>query len=141
LIDVSERSGRAPDNAGLGKAVRLPSIAPLRWLLLGLILVVAASPAGRALAHDHEPHHGHDGQHGAVDHDEARRAVARGEIRPLAELLTMIRDKLPGEITGVEIERRHGQWLYEFHVVDKAGRLFEVYVDPLSGEIRQTREK
>ncbi|WP_322518325.1 PepSY domain-containing protein [Rhodopseudomonas palustris] len=104
----------------------------VRPLVAGLML---AAMAGGALAHDH----GHD--RGRHDHDEARLAVQRGEIRPLAELLTMVRDKLPGEITGVEIERRHGQWLYEFIVVDKNGRLFEVYVDPQSAEIRKTREK
>jgi uncharacterized membrane protein YkoI len=119
----------------------LPSIAPMRWLLLGLVLAVATAPSGRTLAHDHDHHHAHDGDRGRHDHDEARRAVERGEIRPLAELLTKIRDKLPGEITGVEIERHDDRWLYEFLVVDKAGRLLEVYVDALSGDIRQTREK
>ncbi|MCG6207227.1 peptidase [Rhodopseudomonas sp. HC1] len=85
-----------------------------------------------AAAHDHS---------GRRDHDDARLAVQRGEIRPLAELLTIVRDKLPGEITGVEIERHHGEWLYEFIVVDKRGRLFEVHVDPQSGAIRDTKEK
>ncbi|MBI5128200.1 MAG: PepSY domain-containing protein [Rhodopseudomonas palustris] len=105
-----------------------------RPLLAGLMLAVIA---GGASAHDH----GSDRDRGRHDHDEARLAVQRGEIRPLAELLTMVRGKLPGEITGVEIERHHGQWLYEFIVVDKNGRLFEVYVDPQSGEIRKTKEK
>jgi len=101
-----------------------------RPLLAGLMLALIA---GGASAHDHD--------RGRHDHDEARLAVQRGEIRPLAELLTLVRGKLPGEITGVEIERHHGQWLYEFIVVDKNGRLFEVYVDPQSGEIRKTKEK
>ncbi|MCP9628188.1 PepSY domain-containing protein [Rhodopseudomonas palustris] len=106
-----------------------------RPLTAGLILALLAAPVSvspvSAHDHDHERH----------DHDEARLAVQRGEIRPLAELLSMVRDKLPGEITGVEIERHHGQWLYEFIVVDKAGRMYEVHVDPQSGEIRKTREK
>jgi uncharacterized membrane protein YkoI len=104
-----------------------------RPLTAGLILALLAAPVSVSpvSAHDHERH----------DHDEARLAVQRGEIRPLAELLSMVRDKLPGEITGVEIERHHGQWLYEFIVVDKAGRMYEVHVDPQSGEIRKTREK
>ncbi len=105
-----------------------------RPLLAGLILALMLAPATLpASAHDHD--------HDRHDHDEARLAVQRGEIRPLAELLTMVRDKLPGEITGVEIERHHGQWLYEFIVVDKAGRMYEVHVDPQNGEIRKTREK
>ncbi|MFZ5738802.1 putative membrane protein YkoI [Rhodopseudomonas thermotolerans] len=106
-------------------------------LTLAALIAAASLPSARLLAHDHI-HGAHDRRH---DHDEARRAVERGEIRPLTELLAMVRDKLPGEITGVEIERHHDRWLYEFIVVDKAGRLYEVYLDALSGEIRRTREK
>ncbi|ABE41621.1 Propeptide, PepSY amd peptidase M4 [Rhodopseudomonas palustris BisB5] len=127
----------------------METLTPIRWLVLGLALAGAAMPAIAvpAFAHEHDRHHrgghGHaEGrEHRHASHDEVRRAVERGEIRPLAELLTMIRDKLPGEITSVEIERDDGRWIYEFHVVDKRGRLFEVYVDPLSGDIRETREK
>ncbi|MFT4277873.1 MAG: peptidase [Rhodopseudomonas sp.] len=108
------------------------------FILAFTVLTVAALlPSACLVAHAHD-HGAHDRRH---DHDEARRAVERGEIRPLAELLGRVRDKLPGEITGVEIERHHDQWLYEFIVVDKAGRLYEVYVDALSGEIRRTKEK
>lgn len=102
---------------------------PITGLMLVALALAGSASAG---AHDHS---------GRRDHDEARLAVQRGEIRPLAELLSIVRDKLPGEITGVEIERHHGEWLYEFIVVDKIGRLFEVYVDPQSGAIRKTREK
>ncbi|WP_022722898.1 PepSY domain-containing protein [Rhodopseudomonas sp. B29] len=115
--------------------VSLPRRHLLRAVVAALFLVAPG------VGHAHDGGHGDEHGHGRHDHDEARLAVERGEIRPLAELLTVIRGKLPGEITGVEIERHHGEWLYEFIVVDKAGRLFEVYVDPNSGAIRQTREK
>lgn len=75
------------------------------------------------------------------DHDAARRAVQAGEIRPLAEILAQIRDKLPGEVVGVEVERRNDRWLYELRTVDRAGRLFEVHVDGNSGSIERVREK
>ena len=75
------------------------------------------------------------------DHDLVRRAVERGEIRPLSEILKEVRDKLPGEITGVEAERKNGRWRYEFRVVDRKGRLFEVYVDAQTGEIGAVKEK
>jgi uncharacterized membrane protein YkoI len=74
-------------------------------------------------------------------HDEVRHAVERGEIRPLAEILAAIGDKLPGEVAGVEIEREEGRWVYEFRVIDSKGRLFEVYVDARSGTIERTEEK
>ncbi|MGE0750319.1 MAG: PepSY domain-containing protein [Variibacter sp.] len=78
---------------------------------------------------------------GARDHDEARRAAEAGEIRPLAEILNFVGGKLPGEIVRVKIERENGLWVYEFRVVDSKGRLFEVYVDGRTGEIKRIKEK
>ena len=77
----------------------------------------------------------------ARDHDEARRAVEAGEIRPLAEILNAVRAKLPGEVVGVKLEREGAAWMYEFRVVDEKGRLFEIHVDARSGEIERTKEK
>jgi uncharacterized membrane protein YkoI len=96
-------------------------------LMVGLLL--AAVPA--ALASDH------------VERapEEVRRAVQAGEIRSLADILAAVRSKLPGEIVGVEIERKHGRWIYEFRIVDSKGRLYEVYVDARSGNIEKIKEK
>lgn len=77
----------------------------------------------------------------ARDHDEARRAVEAGEARPLTEILSIVRDKLPGEIVRVNLERQHGLWVYEFRVIDSKGQLFEVHVDARSGEIGRIKEK
>ena len=75
------------------------------------------------------------------DHDVARQAVERGEIKPLAEILQVVRDKLPGEIAGVKIEREGGRLTYELRIVGARGRLLEVHVDAATGEIGRTREK
>jgi uncharacterized membrane protein YkoI len=75
------------------------------------------------------------------DHDTVRQAVERGEIRSLSDILGALRGKLPGEITGVKIEQKNGRWLYEFRVVDSAGRLFDVYVDARTAEIARIKEK
>jgi uncharacterized membrane protein YkoI len=77
----------------------------------------------------------------ARDHDDALRAVGAGEIRPLAEILTAIKGKLPGEVVGVRLEREAGAWAYELRVVDDKGRLFEVHVDAKSGEVGKTKVK
>lgn len=98
-----------------------------KGLAIGLLSALAAFPAP-ARADDR-------------DHDLARQAVERGEIKPLAEILHMVRDKLPGEIAGVKIERKGGRLMYEFRVVGARGRLLEVYVDAATGEIGRTREK
>ena len=75
------------------------------------------------------------------ERDEVRQAVQRGHIRSLADILAAIRGKLPGEVAGVEIERKDGRWLYEFRVIDDKGRLFEVYVDAKTAAIERTKEK
>lgn len=74
-------------------------------------------------------------------HDEVRRAVEAGEIRPLADILAEVRAKLPGEVAGVEIEHKNGRWLYEFRVIDAQGRIYEVYVDARSADIERVKEK
>ena len=61
-------------------------------------------------------------------------------VRSLTSL-TAVRGKLPGEVAGVEIDRKDGRWRYEFRVVDSQGRLFEVYIDARNGEIQRIKEK
>ncbi len=75
------------------------------------------------------------------DHEVARQAVARGEIKSLTDILQAVRGKLPGEVAGVKLERKHGRLVYEFRVVGAQGRLLEVHVDAATGDIYRTREK
>src|SRR4051794_5937440 len=77
----------------------------------------------------------------ARDQDDARRAVEAGEIRPLADILNTVKDKLPGEVVGVKLERETGTWKYELRVVDDKGGLFEIHVDAKSGVVERTKEK
>jgi hypothetical protein len=111
-------------------------------LICGLSVAATGLPAYRAAADPPGGHHGERyGRDDRHDHDAVRDAVERGEIKPLAQLLDLVKGKLPGEITGVDIERHRGLWLYEFRVIDKEGRLFDVYVDAQNGEIKRTKEK
>jgi uncharacterized membrane protein YkoI len=98
-----------------------------RTALFWFALAAAAAPA----AAKSDPH----------DHDAVRIAVERGEIRPLVEILAIVRAGLPGQVAGVEIERKSGRWIYEFRVVNAKGGLFEVYVDARTGEIIRIKEK
>ncbi len=102
---------------------------PFRSALWAVVLAVAAGAIGAPSPAC------------ARDHDEARQAVERGEIRPLVEILAAVRGKLPGEIVRVELERKNGRWLYEFRIVDHQGRVFEVLVDARTAEIVRTQEK
>ncbi|MBK1730963.1 PepSY domain-containing protein [Thiococcus pfennigii] len=73
------------------------------------------------------------------DHDRARHALERGEVRPLAEILQRVAARVPGEVVGVELERwgrsDERRWAYELEIIAPNGRLREVYVDAATGEI------
>jgi uncharacterized membrane protein YkoI len=99
-----------------------------RAAALVITVAVAASWPTVARADGHE----RDALHEAVEH---------GEIRSLADILATIRDKLPGEVAGVAVERKDGRWIYEFRVVDRQGRLFEVNVDARTATIDRVKEK
>jgi uncharacterized membrane protein YkoI len=101
-----------------------------RHALCGILLGAAALASGAAFADKREQ-----------DLDAIRIAVEKGEIRPLAEIVAGIRNKLPGDIVGTEVERKDGRWIYEFRVVDSKGRLYEAYVDAKSGDLDRIKEK
>src|SRR5688572_19498771 len=64
------------------------------------------------------------------DQEIARRALIEGRIRSLSEITEMVKSKLPGSIIGVELEvEDDGRIVYEFDVLNGAGKLKEVEVD------------
>ncbi len=75
------------------------------------------------------------------DHDAARRAVERGEIRPLNEILTALRERVPGQVVDVELESEDGIWVYEIKVLDPGGRRTKIYVDARTGEILKSKSR
>lgn len=108
-----------------------------RRLLLASLLALAVMPASNALADRGESD---DDQHGRSrrsgrrdqddrDHQAAARALAAGEIRPLEEILEIVRKAHPGEIAGIEFERKDGRWLYEIKLITPDSRYVEIYVD------------
>jgi uncharacterized membrane protein YkoI len=69
------------------------------------------------------------------DHDRARAALERGEVRPLAEILAAAAAEVPGEVVELELEREHGRWVYELKVIAPDGRVLEVMVDAASARV------
>jgi|SRR5262249_21625564 len=64
------------------------------------------------------------------DHDLARKALLEGRIRPLAEIIEMVKSKIPGVILSVQIEiDDQKRFVYEFDIVTREGKLKEVDVD------------
>lgn len=99
------------------RARKLAARAAPAALALGLTLLWPALPAG------------------AGDHDLAREALQRGEVRPVAEVLAVVGAEVPGEVIEVELEREYGRLVYELKVIAPDGRVSEVLVDAATAEI------
>ncbi|WP_347266634.1 PepSY domain-containing protein [Paracoccus sp. (in: a-proteobacteria)] len=69
------------------------------------------------------------------DYEFAREAVARGEILPLAEVLSRLQASHPGQVTEVELARERGRLVYEVGLVTPGGRLIEVATDAATGRV------
>ncbi|MBK1717046.1 PepSY domain-containing protein [Thiocystis violacea] len=104
---------------------------PLAFVLSGLLTGSSANAAPQ-----------HDAEH---DHDRARQALSRGEVRPITEILTQVATEVPGEVVEVEFERsrRHGAeaWIYELKIMAEDGRLLEVQVDAATSRVLVAEEK
>ncbi|MBN9672000.1 PepSY domain-containing protein [Roseibium aggregatum] len=89
--------------------------------ILGLIacLLVAAPAAARK----------------GFDQDAARAAVLRGEILPLGEILAIAEAEVAGRVIEVELDKRHGRFIYEFEFITPEGQLIELEIDARSGEV------
>lgn len=70
------------------------------------------------------------------DQDAARRALARGEIMPLKDILERLEEVLPGNnVIRVRFDRDDGLYIYELRVIDARGVLREVEMDAKNGRI------
>ena len=71
------------------------------------------------------------------DHEQARLALRRGEIRPLSQIMEELRSQIGGEVIEVSFKtkRRGRNYAYEFKVVMPNGRLSEVLVDAATAKI------
>ncbi|MFC3691778.1 PepSY domain-containing protein [Chenggangzhangella methanolivorans] len=66
------------------------------------------------------------------DQDRARRALERGEIRPLDQVLDAARKALPGDVVKVELDEDDGRWTYEIKILTPSGERREVEIDAKS---------
>lgn len=75
------------------------------------------------------------------DHDDARAALARGEVLPLATVLDQVARSHPGDVMAVELESEDGRWVYELKLLLRDGRLGKIDVDATTGEVIDMRVK
>jgi uncharacterized membrane protein YkoI len=69
------------------------------------------------------------------DYKEARRLREAGEILPLETILQHARRAQAGKVLEVELDRKHGVYVYEFEVLDDDGVVWEVELDARDGAV------
>ncbi|WP_024867574.1 PepSY domain-containing protein [Pseudoxanthomonas suwonensis] len=102
-----------------------PSRRHLPFLVLAAAL--ALLPAHHALA-------------GKDDHIEARELLQRGEIVPLARILAVVQQRVPGDVIEVELEREDGRWEYKVKVLTPTGQVRKLYLDARNGAVRKIKD-
>ena len=70
---------------------------------------------------------------GDRDQDIARGALQRGEVLPMARILTLVAQHLPGDIIEVELDTARDQLRYEIKVLTAAGQVRELRLDARTG--------
>ncbi|ABK42840.1 membrane protein [Magnetococcus marinus MC-1] len=68
-----------------------------------------------------------------VDHEQAYALVQQGRILPLAEILARHPQLAQVRLLEVELEQKHGRYLYELSFVTPSGQVLEWKLDAQSG--------
>jgi len=67
------------------------------------------------------------------DQDLAREALKRGEVLPVARILELVAQHLPGDVIEVQLDERRGRLEYEIRVLTPSGRVRELVLDARTG--------
>lgn len=94
----------------------------LRMSLLAVLVGAAVALPQSAIGEDRAP----DCKRGQ---DCALGAFKSGDIRPLSDVLVVARDKIPGEVIKVELEREDGVWVYEIKILTPSGKRREIEIN------------
>lgn len=79
--------------------------------------------------------------HSAMDHDQARQALAAGEILSLSKIIEKIESNYVGQILEVELERKDGRWLYEIKILQQDGLKIKLKVNAADGMLLLDKRK
>jgi|UniRef100_UPI00403F0569 uncharacterized membrane protein YkoI len=65
----------------------------------------------------------------------AGRLSAKGEILSLEKISQKARAYKPGEILEVELEKKHGRYVYEIDILDAGSQVWELKLDAKTGQL------
>ena len=75
------------------------------------------------------------------DHDLARQGQMQQTMVPFRTIIASVHQAIPGDIAGIELERRGGNWLYEIKVISPKGVMIEVHIDARTGAILPDKDQ
>ena len=75
----------------------------------------------------------------ADEHDDAREALRRGDIRPYSEIKRIVESQVDGRVVGQKLRRTNRGWQYDLRVRPKNGRVMVLVVDAKTGRIISRR--
>lgn len=73
--------------------------------------------------------------------EQMREARHKGEIKPLRWVLKQIQSQYPGRILDVELEQKHGLYIYKIKILQHDGHMSKLYVDANSAEILRVKSR
>ncbi len=98
----------------------------LAWTVAALLVLALAVPEADARR----------GRGGEGDHDDAMRYLDEGRSLPLEKITRIATTAVGGgEVIEIEFEVRDGRPVCEVKIIDRSGRLREVYVDAQTGKV------
>ncbi len=77
----------------------------------------------------------------ASDHADARALVESGTILSLEVILKQAKIDHPGRILEVSLEHEKEGYVYEFELVDKTGRVWELEYDAVTGKLLEKKRE
>jgi hypothetical protein len=60
---------------------------------------------------------------------------AKGQILSLEKISRLAKSYKPGEILEVELEKKHGRYVYEVEILDTRSQVWELKLDAKSGQL------
>ena len=79
---------------------------------------------------------------GQSDQDRARSAVEKGQIKPLDQILSSVRQRVPGRVVGVNLRGGNGgqrPYVYDVRVISPQGNIRAVEVDASTAQVLSVR--
>lgn len=106
-----------------------------RWIIAAAVLVgLAVLGVGAYVAYE-EYDDRRDRERELLAHEALLRDTREGKLVPLARILDLTAQHVPGEVVKVELEDEHGRRIYEIKVLAENGRVRELKYDAHDAEL------